>query len=324
MAEGPVGERIARHQALMYRTEDAFASSLLSFVREGVETGEALSVAGAPANLDALRSALGSASNEVLFADIKDRYVKPAQTLGTYLSFIEEKLDEGRPGVRIVGEVVWPDRDVDLQREWIRYETSLNAILADVPVRLMCTYNTERLTPPRIDAARATHPSVIEDGVVSANDRYAPPERMLGDLTVRLPIPARHEERRFDAGDVVGPTSFVVDQARRAGLTEDARSNVAAAVCEIVLGAAAGAGGPLLVAVWRDDDDFICQIEESSPPRDPLAGYGPPQPGAPEDWGLWLARHLSDVLEVGTGSRGTAVRLKMRRDESPSIGSALA
>src|ERR1700752_4817965 len=129
-----VVERIARHEALMYRTGDAFVSSLLPFVREGVDTGEAISVAATPANVDALRQALGSASNDVLFGDIEDRYVKPAQTLGTYLSFIEQKLDEGRPGVRIVGEVVWRDREAALEREWIRYEASLNAILADVPV----------------------------------------------------------------------------------------------------------------------------------------------------------------------------------------------
>jgi hypothetical protein len=298
----------------MYRTEEAFASSLQPFVREGVESGEAVSVAGTSANVDALRSALGTTSKEVLFGDIKDRYVKPAQTLGTYLSFIEEKLDEGRPGVRIVGEVVWLDRDVALQREWIRYETTLNAILADVPVRLMCTYDTERLSPSKIDAARATHPTVIEHGIASTNDLYTPPEQMMVDLTMHMPIPGRHEERRFDAGDVVGPTAFVIDHARRAGLTEDARSNVAAAASEIVTSAAARASGPVLVAAWTDEEDFICQIEdENSTPPDPLAGYGPPVSNAPDDWGLWLARHLSDLLEVGIGSRGTAVRLKMRR-----------
>lgn len=314
MRNGAVGDRIARHQALMYRTEDAFASSLAPFVREGIETGEAVTVAGAPANLDALRSILGTASDEVLFGDIKDRYVKPAQTLGTYLSFIEEKLDEGRPGVRIVGEVVWPDWDKDLQREWIRYETSLNAILADVPVRLMCTYDTNHLTAPRIDAARATHPSVIEHGVVSASERFLPPERMLIDLTVHLPVPARRVERSFAAGDVVGAAAFVIDHARRAGLTRDGQSDVAAAASEIVMAASRG-NDPVLMAAWTDEGgDFVCQIEgEDMSARDPLAGYGPPVPETPDGWGLWLARHLSDLLEVGIGSQGAAVRLKMRR-----------
>lgn len=304
---------MARHEALMYRTADDFASDLRPFVLEGVESGEAVFVAGVPGNLDALRSAAGAASNNVLFGDVRDWYVKPARTLGTYLSFIHEQLEEGRPAVRIVGEVVWPDRDVDLQREWIRYETSLNAVLADLPVSLMCTYNTERLTPPRIDAARATHPGVIEHGVMSASDRYMPPERMLGDLTVRMPIPTRHEERRFDVGDVVGPTAFVIDHSRRAGLTEDARSNIAAATSEIVMVAAAGGSGSVLVATWTDGGDFVCQIEdESTSVLDPLAGYGPPAPDTPDAWGLWLARQFSDLLEVGVGSQGTAVRMKMR------------
>ena len=305
---------MAKHEALMYRTEDAFASALAPFVLEGVEAGEAVFAAGVPRNLEALRAAIGGAADEVLFVDVHDWYVKPARTLGAYLSFISERLDEGRPAVRIFGEVVWPDRSLDLEREWIRYETSLNSILGDLPVRVMCTYDTERLTPSKIDAARATHPSVIEHGVGRANDLYTPPEQMMVDLTVQMPIPPRHEERRFDAGDVIGPTTFVIDHARRAGLPEDARSNVAAAASEIVMGVAARTSGSVLVAAWTDDEDFICQIEdENSTPPDPLAGYGPPLPNAPDDWGLWLARHLSDLLEVGIGSRGTAVRLKMRR-----------
>jgi hypothetical protein len=310
------------HQALMYRTEGSFASGLLPFVLEGVEAGEAVQVAGAPENLDALRSAIGVHSNEVLFVDVRDWYVKPARTLGAYLSFIQKQLEEGRPAVRIIGEVVWPERDMDLQREWIRYETAINMILEDLPVRLMCTYNSERLTPSRIDAARATHPSVIEQGAVSVNDHYVPPEQMLVDLTVRMLVPPHHEERRFDAGDAVGPTAFVIDHARRAGLTEDASSNVAAAASEIVMGAGARPSSPVLVAVWTDHGDFVCQIEgESSMPLDPLTGYGPPLPETSGGWGLWLARQLSDLLEVGIGSHGSAVRLKMRGEhEIPARG----
>ena len=305
-----------KHQASFYRTEDEFVSDLVPFVLEGVESGEAVFAVGIPENVDALRSALGNASNEVLFGDAMDWYVKPAQTIGAYLWFINEQLAAGRHGVRIVGEVVWPDRYVDLQREWIRYEISLNSTLADLPVWTVCTYNIEHLAPSRIDAARATHPYVIEHGVVSASESYTSPDQMLVDQIVRMPLPTRDEGRRFDAGDIVGPIAWVIEHARRAGLTEDVQSNVAAAVSEIVEEATAHASGPVLVAAWIDEGgDFVCQIEdENSTPPDPLAGYRPPPlPDAPDDWGLWLARHLSDLLEVGIGSRGTAVRLKMRR-----------
>jgi serine/threonine-protein kinase RsbW len=122
-------------------------------------------------------------------------------------------------------------------------------------------------------------------------------------------------ERSFAAGDIVGPTAFVIDHARRAGLTEEAGSSVAAAAGEIVMAAVARGTGLILVAAWTDEEgDFVCQIEsEGTSALDPLAGYGPPVPGTSEGWGLWLARHFSDLLEVGIGSQGTAVRLRMRR-----------
>jgi hypothetical protein len=44
-----------------------------------------------------------------------------------------------------------------------------------------------------------------------------------------------------------------------------------------------------------------------------LAGYRLPISTATSGWGLWLARRRSDLVEVGTGRDGTAVRLSMQR-----------
>jgi anti-sigma regulatory factor (Ser/Thr protein kinase) len=298
---------------VMYRTEDDLVSVLRPLVLEGLEAGEAVFAAGVPRNVEALRSAIGAVSSGVHFADVRDWYVKPARTLGAYLSFIHEQLEQGHPAVRIIGEVVWPDHDDDLQRAWSHYESALNGALGDLPVRVTCTYDTEHLSPSRIEAARVTHPSLIEHGREWANDRYVPPQWMMADLRARLSLPPDHEERRFDPSDVVAPAAFVIEQARRAGLSEDDRSNAAAGVSEIVMNAATRASGPLLLATWTDDQGFICQIEDEDPtPLDPFAGFGPPLSEVPADWGLWLARHLSDLLEIGVGSRGTAVRLTMR------------
>jgi len=302
------------HEALLYRTEDEFASAMSTFVLEGIASGDGVFVAAAPANLDALRSILGVIPSELHVVDAKDWYVKPAQTLGTFLSFIKDQLDEGRPAVRIIGEVVWPARDLQLRREWTRYESAINAVFAEFPVLVVCPYNTEHLTASTIVAARATHPRILEHGVISSSGRYRPPERLLPDLTVRMPLPTRHAERSFEEGDVVGPVAFVIDRAHRALLDADAESNAAAAASEIVMGAASRGRGPVIVATWTADREFVCQIEvETSVPADALAGYGPPLPEALDDWDLWLARQFSDLLEVGVGSRGTAVRLKMVR-----------
>ena len=223
---------------MLFRGVDSFVSTLIPFVREGIEAGEGVFAAAATDNLDALRSELGTVPSGVDLVEAVDWYVKPAQTLGMYLSFVNEQLGGGRPGVRIIGEVLWPERGSELRREWIRYESALNAVFADLPVRLICPYDSGRLSPSTIAAARTTHPIVIEHGVTSASGPYSPPERLLRKLTERMPLPAHHDEDRFDPGDFVGPAAFVIDHARRAGLSRDRSLNVGAAAVEIVTSAA--------------------------------------------------------------------------------------
>jgi anti-sigma regulatory factor (Ser/Thr protein kinase) len=67
------------------------------------------------------------------------------------------------------------------------------------------------------------------------------------------------------------------------------------------------------VTAWDEHESFVCQIEDDGAGIvDLAAGYMPPTNGD-DGWGLWLARQLTDSLEVGRGPYGSAVRLTVHR-----------
>jgi hypothetical protein len=45
----------------------------------------------------------------------------------------------------------------------------------------------------------------------------------------------------------------------------------------------------------------------------PWSGYGPPSSDDRDGWGPWLARHLTDTMEIGRGAAGPAVQLTVGR-----------
>ena len=71
----------AKHQALLYASEDDFVRAMEPFVVEGLEAGHGVLAVASSANLDALRVALGR-PREVRFVDARHWYVKPSASLG--------------------------------------------------------------------------------------------------------------------------------------------------------------------------------------------------------------------------------------------------
>lgn len=329
LAPNPVDGLPFVHRALMYATREELVSGSVPFIDEGLRSGHRVLVIVHPANLEPLRSALGARADHVRFTSSEAWYVQPAEVIGRYLTFIHEQLAKGWPSIHIIGEVPWPAGDDRLEREWLRYESVLNAVLAGLPVRVVCPYDATRLPASVIDGARTTHPSIVVRGVETATGDYMAPERFLGDVTPVLAPPADRAGRRFRPRDVVSASSYIAGRARLAGLGEAATSNLVAASLEVLMdptvglrvdAAAAGVSDAISITTWTEDNRFVTQIEdEGGGNGDPSSGYGPPASGAASGWGAWIARHLTDTLEIATGPRGACVQLTERLGDPSEI-----
>jgi len=310
-APAAVGALPANHALLLYATAEDFATTLVPFVQAGIEADEGIVAVALPSNLGALQESLGPTPSSVRFVPAGDWYARPPDTLGRWVSFALDQLAVGRPRVRIIGEVVWPE-DPALQWEMRRFESAATVAFDALDSLVVCPYATNRYPDAVIDAARSTHPVVIERGVASVSSA-----RLVEQSWPTLLVPGQAESRSFQPFDVLAAAAFVEGQARLARVAERPVQALVAATSEVVANAYTHAGSPVEVSAWAEDYSFVCQIEdEGAGIDDPTIGYHPPYRGD-ERWGLWLARRLSDMIEVGRGERGTAIRLRASRQLTP-------
>jgi anti-sigma regulatory factor (Ser/Thr protein kinase) len=111
-------------------------------------------------------------------------------------------------------------------------------------------------------------------------------------------------------GVLVHTRAIVRSAALEAGLTAKRGSDAVLAVHEVTMNALTYGDGHGLVRVWTEDDELVCEVEDAGPGiSDPLAGSRPPDPELQRGRGLWIARRLSDRLEIESAPGRTLVRL---------------
>jgi hypothetical protein len=295
----------------MYASPDELIAKALPFFEEGLNSHNSVMTITYPSNLEALRSALGHRADNVRFTASRAWYATPAEVIGRYTTYLRDQLAKGSRSAYIVAEVPWPQRDERSDREWIRYEAVVNRTLAGSPITFVCLYDTKRHDPSIIEAALATHPTEATEDGVTVSAAYVPPEETIRAMTPTLTPNGRGQ--RFGPEDPVPAAAYVADEAHRAGVDPSLARNVAAATIE-VLGRSMLHRTPVTVTAWREGERFVWQIERADGEEiPPWSGYGPPPSGEYDGWGPWIARHLTDTLEIGRGPSGPAVQLSVRR-----------
>lgn len=297
------------HPALVYRRMDEFLAHLVPFVEEGVRRRQPVFVAVGSDELAALRAEV-AVENGVRWADTKEWHPDPATRLRAFHVFVTDELEGGSTRIRLVGEPLWPDGPTEFAREWARYESVLNAVLAPFPVTLVCTYDASRLDPDIVADAHRTHPIVWADRRSRPSAAFEDPSVLLARWNPPLALVPRSAHRLREPNDLTAARAFVGAQALGAGLSTDRADDVVLATSEVVANASSRGGGPVSVRCWVSAGYLLCQIDDEGPGvNDVLAGYRPPTGDQESGRGLWLARQLVDLLQVVSGPGGTAVRL---------------
>lgn len=301
------------HEALFYSGEAEFLAGTVPFLKEGVEAGEAALVVLPERRLGALRDALGTAAESVMFRNMAEIGRNPACIIPAWQDFVSHYGKAG--GMRGIGEPALAERSSDAMVECSLHEHLLNVAFDGGPEwRLLCPYNMKELPPAVVDNARTTHRWICHDGGQEASSVFAGSSVALDWPLAQLGPPA--VEAPFNLGSLGSLRHLVGRVALRAGLTTARTDGLLLAVNEVATNAIRHGGGRGVAKLWRREGEIVCEVVSAGRIEDPLAGRRRPPPQAEGGRGLWLANHLCDLVELRSSDAGTTVRLRLSLDRA--------
>jgi PAS domain S-box-containing protein len=184
-------ESAVAHVCSVYREPKEQLSSLIPFLRAGLERGErCIYVAEnkhkfAPV-LAALKStgvaSAAAVRSGALMLDRKQwaQFQDVRFDLRAILSLLRKQktnaLGAGYTGVRVAIEMDWIMRTGMASENWVGFERRLTYALADIGCMALCQYDLQRCTPSIILGALRAHPLVFSGEMPCENFYFVPPE----------------------------------------------------------------------------------------------------------------------------------------------------
>lgn len=295
-----------RHEALLHEGDAGFVTGTVTFIRDGLERGEAILVCVTPRRFGLLREALQDDADAVRYCDMEQLGANPGRIIPAWRAFVD-----ATPGpVRGVGEPCWPGRDPQQLAECGRHESLLNVAFAHGPPwRLLCPYDVSTHDDRVLEMVRRTHPLVHGPGSAAgaSSELYDP----LGDnLAGRLPPPAGSPaERTVTLGTVAGARGFAAGFACHAGLDAARVDDLTLAVGELATNSLRHGGGRAHLRIWTEPGRLVCELADAGRIGDPLVGRTSPGGDPAESRGLWIVHQVCDLVQIRSGERGTVVRI---------------
>jgi anti-sigma regulatory factor (Ser/Thr protein kinase) len=295
-----------RHEAVIY-VDGEFLTATVPFLYEALEDGEPALVAVRRTKTALLEGELGDDADAIRFADMETLGRNPARIIPFWRSFLDEHGDEP---VRGIGEPVWPGREPAEVDECRRHESLLNVAFSTPPVwSLLCAYDAGGLDDAILARVAHSHSSVERDGISEAgaagNDGA---DCFAGELPSR---PADCEPFEFDRTGLFEVRQRVAWLAQSAGLPAQDATDLVVSASELAANSIVHGGGNGTLHVWREGDRLLVEVEDRGSIEEPLVGRVHPEPAQAGGRGLWLANQFCDLVQIRSGSAGTAVRLQM-------------
>jgi anti-sigma regulatory factor (Ser/Thr protein kinase) len=297
----------------LYDGVGQLVDTAVPFLLDGLAVGDSAVVATGPEASGALVEALGGDPRvDVLEQSAVYRSRTPS-ALTAVRSLARPHRVSGRGRTRIVGEVDFGTTEAE-RREWQRYEAVLNDVLAGEPLWGLCVFDTRRLPDELLDTARRTHPTFASPGGRVPNPDYVDPAAYVASLPPP-DEPLLRGEPLLAADDVRDPGALrhtVGRLLRRTPAPPEVRDDFLLAVDEMTSNAFRHGRPPVDVRLWAGAGRLVCTVRDAGPgPAHPFVGYGPAhgQDLSRGGMGLWLARQLTDHVEVEHDAQGVTVRL---------------
>jgi anti-sigma regulatory factor (Ser/Thr protein kinase) len=300
------------HSALLYDGDGELLDAAVPFLRDGVDRGEATLLSVSDRERPLILDALG---------DIAGVTVLPAwppgaafKTLRQNHRLISGDSGHGNAPTRILGEVPNTHESVPWGG-WVRCETAINHVYADLPVTMLCLYD-RRTTPAWVlDDVEHTHPFLAATDGPVRNAGFLDPTAFLGDLAARDLDPIESEAPTLELFDQL-PGASRRSVAALAEITELDRSAIEAlslAVGEVATNAIVHGKPPILLRAWILPDRVVVSLlDHGSGPADPFVGMLPLDTAPSGGLGLHVVYQTCSLVTMSRTASDFTVHLTMR------------
>lgn len=132
--------------------------------------------------------------------------------------------------------------------------------------------------------------------------------------TAAPPEPCLLIATAFDQGEVTQLRHAAAACAHGAGLRGQRLNDFVLAINELTTNAVRHGGGRGSLRMWRQARNLVCEVSDHGDGLSSrlLVDHRRPAPDSVGGWGLWLARELSDTMDVESDRAGTVVRITIR------------
>ena len=233
------------------------------------------------------------------FVDIAESAATRRPSSRFWSDFVERRRPPGRR-FRGIGEPAWPGRSDAALVECANHEALINVAFADGPSwHLLCPYDVDGLGSQVIADARVTHPYLIDEDGASSSTDFDP--HLAGWLGQDDPLPPATTDTPWRA---FGPTSLgeirsaVAAFASNVGLAPWRVADFVLAMNELVGNSVRHGGGAGELRLWVEPDILLGEVRDRGSITDPLAGRRRPSAEQAGGRGLWIANHVSDLVQI--------------------------
>lgn len=303
------------HHACLYGTDAEFLAMAVPFAEAGLAAGEPVLAATTPANIELLRDALGERAHALDTAETAHFGRRPVERVSAFLRYHDHRARPGRR-TRMIAEPVWGGKSARQVAEWKRMESGLNVLLAGLPVWMICPYDTRAVPRDVARAACATHPARLDgERLIPCADYADPGAYAAGVRLPRAPAPAG-AARTGPTASLADVRRFARERAAAGGLTGERLALAVLAVCEAAGYLLAAGEARVALRAWEEPGVLAYELVRAraqgrgAGAGAVFAGFRPPGDSAGPEDGLWLARSLSESLDVQ--ARGPLTRLTLR------------
>jgi AcrR family transcriptional regulator len=301
------------HEALLYSSDEELTDTLVPFLRDGVDAGQAAIVVLEHERSERLRAALGPAAEGVTFGDARAWLTRPGTSLTKWAAALDSALADGSPFVRAVGEPPFATAADTCAEGWKRLESTLNGLYADRPIWFICPYDARVLSAEALDAAARTHPTLVSaSGRTPSKEYFATPD-------VGAPVVAAEEEEATETSSAVAGNIEELAAVREAvvgpagscaHLLPPVTQDLARAVDELVRAALAADYGPATIRTAQTTAGWFCEVRLS-------AGSASALVGGTGRIGFAIARIICDRVELADNATHSFVRLTFTPAKRP-------